>query len=74
MTSLCPKHLLAPALVLGLLMPTGLIGCGETGENKTKVEQSGPGGKTVEERTDKVRQTGPNPPPPTGTADAPAPK
>jgi hypothetical protein len=74
MASLRTKHLLAPALLLGLLAPVGLYGCGDTSENKTKIEQSGPGSKSVEEKTENVRQSGSNPPLPTGTADAPAPR
>jgi hypothetical protein len=51
-----------------------LAGCGETTETKTKVEQAGPGGTTTETKIDKVNQSGQNPPAPTGTTDAAAPK
>jgi hypothetical protein len=74
MISLRTKRFCTAALLLGLFAPTGLVGCGETSENKTKIEQTGPGGTTTEEKIDKVKQTGANPPAPTGAADAPPPK
>jgi hypothetical protein len=74
MNSLRAKFFLTPALMLGLFAPLGLVGCGDTAETKTKVEQSSPTGTTIQEQTNKVKQTGSDPPPPTGAADAPAPK
>ena len=68
------KRLLIPALMVGLVAPIALIGCGENSENKTKIEQTSPTGTTTEERTDKVHQTGSNPPPPVGATDAAPPK
>lgn len=65
------KHFLVPALMLGFVAPVGLVGCGETSETKSTVEQKGPGGTTTEEKIDKVKQTGENPPAPTGDAAAP---
>jgi len=65
---------LITALVVGLGTTAGIVGSGDTSETKTKVEQSSPGGTTTETITDKVKQSGNNPPPPTGAADAPAPK
>ena len=68
------KTRLITALVVGFSATLGMVGCGETAETKTKVEQSGPGGTTTEESTNKVKQTGENPPPPTGATDPAAPK
>jgi hypothetical protein len=73
MISLRTKCFLSPALLFGLSM-FGLAGCGEQAENKTKVEQSTPTGTTTEEKSDKIKQTGSNPPAPTGTSDVAPPK
>jgi len=62
------------ALVVSLFAASGLVGCGETSETTTKLEQKTPGGTTTEQVTDKVKQTGDNPPAPTGATGAPAPK
>lgn len=62
------------ALMVGLFATSSLVGCGETSESTTKVEQKTPTGSTTETVTDKVKQTGDNPPAPTGTATTPAPK
>jgi len=51
-----------------------LVGCGETAETSKEVKQTSPTGSTTETVTDKVKQTGDNPPAPTGTATTPAPK
>lgn len=56
-------------LALGLLSPIGLVGCGEKSE--TTVEQETPGGTTEETTT--TKQTGENPPAPTGASGEPAP-
>jgi hypothetical protein len=65
-------HLIT-ALLVGM-GPLGLVGCGDTSETKTKVEQSSPTGTTTEETTNKVKETGSNPPPPTGATNEAAPK
>jgi hypothetical protein len=65
------NRLLIHALVLGLAAPTAFVGCGEVTETKSTVEQKSKEGTTTEEKIDKVRQTGENPPPPTGDTAAP---
>ena len=66
-------HLLTTcAVALGTTI--GTAGCGETMENKTKIEQTSPTGTTTETVTEKVKQTGDNPPPPVGATSEPAPK
>jgi hypothetical protein len=65
MTGIRTVSTLIAGLAIGFSATIGLVGCGETTENKTKIEQSGPGGTTTQESIDKVKQTGNNPPPPT---------
>jgi hypothetical protein len=65
MTGIRTVSTLIAGLAIGFSATIGLVGCGETTESKTKIEQSTPGGKTTEETTNKVKQTGDNPPPPT---------
>jgi hypothetical protein len=62
------------ALLLGAFAASGLVGCGETATESTKIEQKGPGGTTTEQVTGTVKQSGENPPPPTGATGVPAPK
>jgi len=62
------------ALMVGLFATSSLVGCGETAETSKEVKQTSPTGSTTETVTDKVKQTGDNPPAPTGTATTPAPK
>jgi hypothetical protein len=50
-------------LTMGLGM--GISGCSEESKTESKTTQATPGGKTTETRTDSVKQSGENPPPPT---------
>ena len=68
MTGIRTMGTLIAGLAIGCGATIGIVGCGETSETKTKVEQSTPTGTTTEESTNKVKQTGQNPPPPTEAA------
>jgi len=57
------KRFLAPALILGLIAPLGLVGCGEESKVKQQETVSGPGGTTTTTSETKVKSTGENPPP-----------
>ena len=61
------------AFLLSALL-IGFVGCGETSKTEEKKVTETPTGTTTETHTDKVKQTGDNPPPPTGGTDAAAPK
>jgi hypothetical protein len=67
------KRFLAPALILGVSSLFGLAGCGEESKTETKTEITTPGGTTTEIKTEKVDQTGKNPPPATGETATPPP-
>jgi len=62
------RRLLAPALIVGLGLGFGLVlpGCGEKSEVKQQTVTEGPGGKTTETDTKQIKQSGENPPAPTG--------
>jgi len=64
------------ALMVGVIATSGLtlVGCGDTSTDSTQIKQSTPGGTTTETIESKVKQTGENPPPPTGATPTPAPK
>jgi hypothetical protein len=62
------------ALVVGLSVTSGLAGCGDTASDQTQIKQTTPGGSTTETIKSEVKQTGDNPPPPTGATPTPAPK
>jgi hypothetical protein len=56
------KRFLALCLALSLVAPI-LVGCEKTSETKTTTTTQGPGGKTTVTDTQKVEQSGENPPP-----------
>jgi hypothetical protein len=68
------KRLIASSLILGVVSLFGFVGCGEESKSTTEVKQTGPGGTTTEKVDKSVKQSGENPPSPTGTTDQPAPK
>ncbi len=57
---------LTMAGVLAMGLGITLSGCGEESKTESQVTQKGPGGSTTEKDTKSVKQTGENPPPPTG--------
>lgn len=59
------KRLISSALVFGLLSFTtvGLVGCGEESKVETKETIKTPGGTTEKTETEKIKQSGENPPP-----------
>lgn len=70
------KRLTTLAAVLGLALSsvTGFVGCSDENAKTTEVKQTGPGGTTTETVTKETKQSGDNPPAPTGTSGQPGPK
>ncbi|HEX4142297.1 MAG TPA: hypothetical protein VHY91_01995 [Pirellulales bacterium] len=56
------KRLITLCLALSLFAPL-LVGCEKSAETKTTTTTSSPGGKTTVTDTEKVEQSGHNPPP-----------
>lgn len=68
------KKLITALAGTGLLMMSlAIVGCGEKSEIKTEDKISTPGGTTTTTHTDKIKQTGDNPPSP-GTSTPTPPK
>jgi hypothetical protein len=65
---------LVPALIVALAAPLGVAGCGEESKTESKTTQTSPTGTTTETRTDKVNESGSNPPAPTGSTETSPPK
>ena len=68
------KRLWTLAIALGLLAPLGLVGCSDTNKTEETVKQKGPGGTSEEKVIKETKQSGENPPPPTGASGEPGPK
>ena len=68
------RRLIATSLIVGVCSLTGFVGCGDESKSTTEIKQTGPGGTTTEKETKSVKETGSNPPAPTGSTDQPAPK
>ncbi|HMB04772.1 MAG TPA: hypothetical protein VKP69_13650 [Isosphaeraceae bacterium] len=68
------KRLLASALILGLIAPVGLVGCGEESKEKVKETTSTPTGSTTTTTEKKIESSGSNPPPNTAGETATTPK
>lgn len=58
------KRTLASALMISVF---ALVGCGDTTKTEDKTTTQTPGGTTTETKTDKVNQSGSNPPAPAET-------